>query len=402
MKGSRGRPVRIAYVLSHPIQYQVPMLRAIAEQDDMEVTVFYGLDTVSGGSFDKQFGQQVKWDIPLLDGYRYEFLPQLLPSKAPGTLLPINSGLRSRLREGGFDMVWLHGWGRLADLLALRDARALDLPVLMRTENNFRGTARPRAGCIQGMKERVKQWVLNHCDVFGYMGVAGYDYFRAYRVPARQLFDMPYMVDNPWWRAACDAADIDAVRAEHALDDDRPVLLYVGKLMARKGILELLEAYAELPEEQRPYLLVVGSGEMESEARTRAGALEHVRFAGFRNQGQLPAYFALAQLFVIPSRDEQWGVVVNEAMNGGCAVIASDECGSAPELVIEGETGFIYPAGDHEALVGALRSALSDRGVLEDMGQKARARVATYDAQRIMLGLRAAIDRLRESGRIAS
>ncbi|MGB0720783.1 MAG: glycosyltransferase family 4 protein [Gammaproteobacteria bacterium] len=394
------RPIRIAYLLSHPIQYQSAMLRVIAAQPDIELTVFFGLDTVSRGNFDEGFGQLVKWDVPLLDGYDHEFLPTLIGASRPGNILPLNRGLRARLREGRFDLLWIHGWGRIADLLAIRDARALGLPILMRTENNFRGTARPRAGCIQGLKERIKHWVMRRCDAFGYMGQAGYDYFRAYRVDARRLFNMPYMVDNEWLRAACAQADVAALRQRHDLGGERPVLLYVGKLIRRKGVMDLIEAYASLEPDGRPYLLIVGSGEMEVEARSRVEtlALSRVRFAGFRNQGELPAYFAASDLFVIPSRDEQWGVVVNEAMNGACAVLASDECGSAPELVIEGETGFNYPAGDGDALALALRRALADPDRLRRMGEQARDHVATYDANRILQGLRGAIGFLERSG----
>lgn len=392
--------VRIAYLLSHPIQYQSVMLRELADSDEFDITVFYGLDTVSEGSFDAEFGQHVKWDVPLLEGYQYEFLPTLLSAKVPGNLRPINRGLRSRLKNGRFDLLWLHGWGRLADLLAIRDARALGIPILMRTENNFRGTARPRPGLLQGLKESIKHRVMRQCDVFGYMGQAGYDYFRAYRVASQKLFDMPYLVDNHWWQEACSNVDVSEFRQTWQLKDDRPVVLYVGKLIARKGLIELLQAYTKLPADTRPYLLIVGSGPMEKQAHELAKDLPHVRFAGFRNQAELPAFFTASDLFVIPSKDEQWGVVVNEAMNGGCAILASDEVGSAPELVIEGKTGYLYPAGDTSKLENALNTALADPAQLKQTGEHARKHIASYNASRIRDGLSAAIGELRRSGKI--
>ena len=316
------RPIRIAYLLSHPIQYQSAMLRGLAAEPDLDITVFYGLDTSGEGSFDAGFGHRVQWDVPLLDGYRYEFLPSLIPAAAPAVWRPINRGLRRRLREGRFDLVWMHGWGRAADLLALRDARALGLPVLMRSENNFMGSP-PKPGCVQGLKERLKRWVLDGCDVFGYMGQAGHAYFRAYGVPEWKLFDMPYMVDNDHWRRRADeAATIrDELYRRHAMEADRPVILFVGKFQPRKRLLDLIEAYVRLSPDgiaaPHPYLVIVGSGEQQPlvEARVAELGWDSIKLAGFRNQGELPRYFELADVFVIPSANEQWGVVVNEAMN---------------------------------------------------------------------------------------
>ena len=401
------RPLRIAYLLSHPIQYQSAMLRGLAAEPDLDITVFYGLDTAGEGSFDTGFGRHVTWDVPLLEGYRHEFLPTLIPGSAPTPWRPINRGLRQRLRDGKFDLVWMHGWGRINDLLALRAAKALGLPVLMRSENNFMG-APPKAGCVQGLKERLKRWVLDRCDAFGYMGGAGHAYFRAYGVPEWKLFDMPYMVDNDHWqqRAEEAAATRDQLLARHGMEPGRPVILFVGKFLPRKRALDLIEAYARLtPSEDgapAPYLLIVGSGEQEPAVQARTAELgwERIILAGFRNQGELPRYFELADLFVIPSANEQWGVVVNEAMNCRCAVISSDECGSAPELVIEGETGYTFPTGDVAALSARLEQALADPEALRRMQQRARERVTEYGVERILRGLREAIGYLEGEGKL--
>lgn len=391
---------KIAYLLSHPIQYQSVVLRRISAQDDIDIQVFYGLDTVSQGAYDPQFGQHVQWDVPLLDGHAHEFLPNWISAQQPGALLPLHRGLRQRLKEGQFDMLWLHGWGRLAELRALADAKALGLPVLMRTENNFRGTARPRPGLRQGLKERLKHRVLRQCDAFGYMGQAGYDYFRAYRVDHAKLFDMPYVVDNAWWQTACEQSNKALSDPDLGLDPQRPTVLYVGKLIERKGVIPLIQACQSLPPAQQPNLVIVGSGPLMETAKAAAKGLLHCHFAGFQNQAELPQWFALADLFAIPSRDEQWGVVVNEAMNGACAVLASDEVGSAPELVIPGVTGDIYPAGDQAKLEASLKQLLSQPDKLRTMGKTARQHINDFGPERVLAGLRDAIAYLRSSGKI--
>ena len=108
------RRVRLAYLVSHPIQYQAPLLRRIAEEPEIDLTVFFGSDFSVRGYRDEGFGVGVKWDIPLLDGYRHEFLPKLRDRGTVSVASPLNYGIVSRLRgEGGdaaFDALWVHGY----------------------------------------------------------------------------------------------------------------------------------------------------------------------------------------------------------------------------------------------------------------------------------------------------
>src|SRR5580698_7247027 len=112
--GSAQRPVRLAYLVSHPIQYQAPLLRRIAQEKDIELTVLFGSDFSVHDYKDEGFGVGVKWDVPLLDGYRHEFLPVLRDNSNPGALSPLNYGIFSRLRgskgAAGFDVLWVHGY----------------------------------------------------------------------------------------------------------------------------------------------------------------------------------------------------------------------------------------------------------------------------------------------------
>ena len=97
--GSRlNNKVRLAYLVSHPIQYQAPMLRRISQEPDIDLTVFFGSDFSVRDYKDEGFGVGVKWDVPLLDGYRHEFLPVLRDNSNPGALSPLNYGIFSRLR----------------------------------------------------------------------------------------------------------------------------------------------------------------------------------------------------------------------------------------------------------------------------------------------------------------
>src|SRR6185312_5318202 len=142
-----------------------------------------------------------------------------------------------------------------------------------------------------------------------------------------------------------------------------------------------------------PYLLIVGDGEERARLETRALelVLEGVRFPGFRNQSELPSFFALADVFVLPSRHEPWGLIVNEAMAAGCAVIVSNEVGAHADLVTNGVEGFVFPVGDIEALATDLGRVLSSPEQARRMGEAAKARVATWDFEADVRGLRQAL-----------
>src|SRR5580700_7267130 len=133
-----ARKIRLAYLVSHPIQYQAPLLRRIAQEPDIELVVFFGSDFSVRGYKDEGFGVGVKWDVPLLDGYRHEFLPVLRDGSNPGAMSPLNYGIFSRLRgskdAAGFDVLWVHGYSSVNALQAMLAAKALGIPVLVRAE----------------------------------------------------------------------------------------------------------------------------------------------------------------------------------------------------------------------------------------------------------------------------
>ena len=213
---------------------------------------------------------------------------------------------------------------------------------------------------------------------------------------------MPYAVDNAWFarKAAESAPHQPALRASLQLEPNRPVILFASKLQERKHAIHLVEAYAELLKSNpTPYLVVVGDGEERAhlEAFVRDHNLTGVRLAGFQNQSALPAFFQLADVFVLPSRHEPWGLIINEAMAVGTAVIASDDVGSHTDLITNNVEGFVYPTGNIPALTAALETVLVEP---RTMGQNAAHRMQTWSFEQDITGLRAAL--ANATGRLRS
>jgi glycosyltransferase involved in cell wall biosynthesis len=127
--------------------------------------------------------------------------------------------------------------------------------------------------------------------------------------------------------------------------------------------------------------VVLGDGPLRGEYERRVAELGlsgRVHLPGFKQYGELPAYYGLAGAFVLASTEEQWGLVVNEAMASGLPVLVSRRCGCAPDLVAEGETGFTFDPADAEDLSGLMSRLVSDDARRERMGRAARRAVSAW------------------------
>jgi glycosyltransferase involved in cell wall biosynthesis len=401
--GSKNK-VRLAYLVSHPIQYQAPLLRRIAQEPDIDLTVFFGSDFSVRGYKDEGFGVGVKWDVPLLDGYRYEFLPVIRDTSNPAPLAPLNYGIFSRLRgtkaNPGFDVLWVHGYSSLNAMQGMLAAKSLGIPVLVRAES-WLGD-RERSGSTPAAKGLFFRILRGLIDGALPIGTLNAEYWRHYLGEDFPLYLMPYAVDNRYFQRR--AEEVRQGRAELQkelnLDPARPVILFASKLQRRKRCEDLVKAYRDLlavdGSMPHPHLVIVGDGEERTslEKQVTDYGLEGVRFCGFRNQSELPRFFDLATVFVLPSRHEPWGLIVNEVMNAGRAVIVSDEVGSQPDLIENGVEGCVFPAGDVTSLRNALRTVLATPETASAMGQRGLEKIRSWDFEEDIRGLRSAIAQL--------
>ncbi|MBI2867363.1 MAG: glycosyltransferase family 4 protein [Chloroflexi bacterium] len=387
------RPYRLAYLVSHPIQYQAPLLRYLSASPEIDLTVYFLSNHSVLGYKDAGFGVDVQWDVDLLDGYKHVFLPCLGRQDHLSFWRPLTHGLWSRLRAGRFDALWVHGYAHQANLRAIAIARLLGMKVLLRGESHLGSGSRSKAQVW--IKQRTYPWFFKAPNAFLAIGTLNTLYYRHYGVPADRIFPMPYTVDNDFFlRRSEEASPLrEALRAELGFEPGRPVILYASKFQPRKRAADLLDAYIRLSpdgrQEPRPYLLFVGDGEERPllESRVRSLGWSSVKFLGFRNQTELPRYYDLCDIFALPSEYEPWGLVVNEVMNAGKAVIVSDQVGAGPDLVKEGESGYIVRVKDVEALAGRLRSLVDDPTLCRRMGEESRRRIAAWGFEADRRGL---------------
>ena len=397
-----GRPkLRLTYLVSHPIQYQAPLLRRIAREPDIDLTVLFGSDFAARCYKDRGFGVEVDWGVPLFEGYRHEVLPALRDTGKTGPFSPINRGIFTRLRgHAGLpppDVLWIHGYSTVNAQCAMIAAKALGIPVLLRAESWL--SDRERTGLKLAAKSCFFTVLKHLVDCVLPIGTLNAEYWRHYLGDSFPQSPMPYAVDNDYFaQRSHDAAQNRArLMTELNLDSTRPVILFASKLQKRKRCADLLEAYLRLPSSatatSRPYLVIVGDGEERAALERRAAESAHdsIRFCGFRNQSELPRFFDIATVFVLPSQHEPWGLIVNEVMNAARAVIVSSDVGSARDLITDGVEGAIFPVGDIDALTAALHRVLDTPQTATQMGQRGRERIQSWSFEEDVSGLRQAL-----------
>jgi glycosyltransferase involved in cell wall biosynthesis len=380
--------VRLAYLVSHPIQYQAPLLRRISTEPDIDLTVLFGSDFSLRGYKDDGFGVEVKWDVPLLEGYKYKFLASLRDTGGVSPISPISHGIYRALRNQdgspAYDALWVHGYASVNSLQGIIAANALGIPVLLRADIWLADRARtPLKLMLKDLFLKLLKMGITATLPIGSLNAA---YWRHYFGKDFPQFLMPYAVDNRYFaELAAAAAPHEAdLRAELKLEPGRQVILFASKLQTRKHADHLVEAYRAFvenrPRAEVPYLVIVGDGEerVNLETYCTAKKMEDVRFAGFRNQSELPRFFQMSDVFVLPARHEPWGLIVNEAMAAGCPVIVSTDVGAHADLVTHGVEGCVFPVGNVAALTEALRSVFATSEVPARMGESARRRMKNW------------------------
>jgi len=340
----------------------------------MDLRVFYTWSQAAGdGFYDAGFGAEVKWDIPLLEGYAYQFVPNVAKRPGPDHFWGLNTPTLTREIEAWApDAVLVYTWNSWAHLRALHHFKGR-VPVLFRGDSTLLD---PRPWWRTLLRRLALTWVYSHVDVAIAVGTHNRDYFLWCGLPLQRIARAPHSVDTV--RFAADSADHENQaarwRQELGIAAEALVILFAGKLQPKKNPLLLLDAFNAVGD--RLHLVFVGNGELEGELKARAAAREGVHFMPFQNQSVMPAVYRLGDVFVLPSQgpEETWGLALNEAMASGRAVIASTRVGGACDLIEPGENGWIFESGDRAALTHLLRQAVGyGRARLHAMGRAAQA-----------------------------
>ena len=340
---------RLAILSTHPIQYNAPLFRLIAADPDIELKVFYSKVTEEV-RFDKDFGQEVTWDIPLTEGYAHE---SFAASESAG-LQALIAGIK------GFaaGAVLVFGWNFAGHLAVMKHFKG-NVPVWFRGDSTL---IDPLPLWKRIARKLWLRYVYRHVDTAFYVGQANYRYYRWCGLQESQLVYAPHAVDNEFFMKDDNERHARAleIREELGIPKEAFVFLFVGKLEAKKQPLELARAFLEMQlQANRAHLIYVGSGQLEHQLRASTKDAPNIHLVGFKNQSEMPVWYRVANTLCLPSKGpgETWGLAVNEAMASGCTAIVSDRVGCAEDLVAPFDPSRILSFDDVASWSRALKIA---------------------------------------------
>jgi glycosyltransferase involved in cell wall biosynthesis len=378
-RSGEGR-IRVLMVSTHPVQYAAPQYRRLAADERVDLTVLF-LSMVSvEGAVDEDFGRAVRWDVPLLEGFRWVHLPNRSPRPTVHRFFGlVNPGVWRLVRRARADVVVLYSYRAASFWMAWAAARVARASVVWTTDAT---TLDPRDRRLskKWLKYLVLPRVFRTGDATLVPSSRGRRFLLSLGLAPERVHVTPYAVDNEFFASRADLADSIETRRAWGVPKEAFVALFVGKLVEWKRPVDLMRAAAIVPD---TWVVFAGDGVLRrqlTELAESVGISERVRFLGFVNQTELPAVYRAADVLVLPSAFEPFGLVVNEAFACGIPAIASNACGCVEDLIVEGETGFSFPSGDVAALADRLRW-IRDPDAWERMATGARARISEWGPQ---------------------
>ena len=335
---------RLAILSTHPIQYNAPLFRMLAQEASIDLKVFYSKKTEQV-RFDKDFGQEVTWDVPLTEDYLHESFDA-----------KENTGrteLITAIESFNPNAVLVYGWNFAGHLAAMRHFHG-SLPVWFRGDSTLLD---PLPLWKRTLRKLSLNWVYRFVDRAFYVGQANKRYFLWCGLKEAQLTYAPHAVDNEFFMKDDEQRREEAlqIRKDLGIDPLAKVFLFAGKLETKKQPIELAEAFASL--RSQAHLIYVGSGMLEDALKKRFDSNPNIHFVGFQNQSKMPIWYRVADVFCLPSQGpgETWGLAVNEALACGCQVLVSDRVGCAEDLIKGQPFGRIIPAQKSSLWADAMR-----------------------------------------------
>ena len=393
---------KLAIVASHPIQYQSPLWREIAKHPEIDVTVYYSVNWgVAKPQFHTNFfNKAYKWDIPLLEEYKFKFLRNYSPKPGPYLGGFINPGIFWKLWTEKYDAVLVMGWMDVTFWFAFLAAKIRGTPALLRVVNSNYYDAHVKRPKLLLWFKKLYLKILFHGFIKAFLAIGTWNknMFLEYGVPKERIFHFPYAVWNEFFMSETEkhAKNHNAIKKELGLSLKTKVIAYAARFAGEKRPHYAIQAYERLIKNTEHKikdvcLLMIGDGllQKEVEEEVKQKGLKNVYFLGFKNQTELVRLYAITDIFI--RTDEpikgDWGATVNEAMACGLPIVAPDTLGAQADLIRQGENGFVYRFGDIDALARYMEQLIQDEKLLESMKKKSKEIISKWSYKEDVEGL---------------
>jgi|ERR1700722_1249428 len=364
--------------------YRIPLFNTLAERSDVSPHVIFLAETDPGLRQWQIYKEEIRFPYRVLPSWR---------RRVGSYNVLLNWGLGRALESARPDVIMCGGYNYLASWQSQFWARMRSVPFLLWSESTSYDS---RAG--RPWVEFLKTEFLKNCTGFVVPGISSKEYLISRGHKERSIFTAPNAVDNDLFMRGASTARLNAAQTRAELNLPLKYFLFVGRLVREKGVFDLLSAYAGLDPQLRAGNALVFAGEgserQQLEEQARLIVPGQVCFPGFVHRDQLAAYYGLAQMLILPSHTEPWGLVVNEGMASGLPVIVSRTAGCAADLVRDSWNGKTILPGDVSGLSQAMQSITSEPALRQTMGERSAERILHYSPASWCEGIAAAVEQI--------
>ena len=378
---------KLAIITTHPIQYNAPFFKLLAQRKKIQLKVFYTWSqSKNEQKYDPGFDKNIKWDIPLLEGYDYVFVENI--AKKPGShhYNGINNPtLIHEIGSWGATAVMLYGWNFKSHLKAMKYFKN-KLPVLFRGDSTLLDE---KVGVKKILRRLFLRYVYSNVDTALYAGKANKEYFKVHGFKENEMVFMPHAIDNKRFELSeINNNEADKLRQSINIPENAIVFLFAGKLEEKKQPDFLAKIFCEITNEHT-FLLIVGNGNLEKDLKEKYIHHPQIRFLDFVNQQEMPSVYASCDVFILPSKGpgETWGLSINEAMAGGKAVIVSNACGAAYDLIVNDTNGFVFEKNNPEMLKSYMKVIQKNKISAATMGENSLKLIQPYSFEKECMAL---------------
>lgn len=363
------QPLKIAIVVSHPIQHFCPQYVSFAKNSGLNIKVFFGSVLGYKPFKDNNFKEVISWNNLNLDKFEHIFLngDEELPVTAAIDAISLNRELSAFNPE----LVITYGYFQKLQRHACSWAKKNNIALAYISDSELR----QKIGFFkQALKYPFIRWYLSKITYFLTVGDQNEQYYKFYKVPEQKFIRMHFPIDIELYKIKYEQRDLlkSKIRKEYGIRADEIVLCVVGKLVSWKNQDHIIDAMRILEREGVfVHLFIVGSGNKMDEWKIKAQLLQksRVHFTGFIGIDTLPDYYAASDVYVHPAFIEPHSIAVSEAIYMGCPVILSDNCGSfgPNDDVQEDKNGNVFKFGDIEKLAELIKKLATHKNERESM-----------------------------------
>lgn len=387
-------PYKIGILASHPVQYYAPWYRILAHRKDVNLTVYYACQVTSEAQSASGFGVPFEWDVPLLEGYAYQFLDNRAKHPDVNRFFGCHTPSIVRIiRDEKFDAFMVHGWSLYSYWQAMQSCWDTKTPLFVRGDAQLLTQRSYLKRCV---KFPFFRWFIPKFNAYLVVGKRIQNYYLHYGADRTRMFFSPHSVDNDYFSSATSAlaSSRQQIRRQWGIPDNVCLFLFAGKFIEKKRPFDFMKAFELLSRNIPVAGLMVGDGPMAQALRDYASRKKiPIFFSGFLNQSQMPRAYAVSDVFVLPSdARETWGLVVNEAFASGLPAIVSRESGCSEDLIKPGVTGEVFACGSIRRLSESMLKLSSDKALRISMGQRARSLIEEYSFSKTIDGFMRAVE----------